>query len=52
MTKIKIISHPFQVVLPGGNALLSDIGGELVGELSGDLQYEGYPASFIPSNLS
>ena len=41
MTKIKVISHPFQVipVLPDGNTLLTNIGRELVSELSRDLQH-------------
>lgn len=53
MTKIKIVSHPFQVrpVLSRGNTLLTDIDRELVGELSRDLEHECYPANVISSKV-
>ena len=42
MAKIKIISHPFQVipVLPGGNTLLSNIFGDLTNNWCWNLEHE------------
>jgi hypothetical protein len=49
MAKVKVVSHPFQVVpvLTGRNTLLVDIGLELADDLSRDVQHECYPVKLI-----
>jgi hypothetical protein len=53
MAKIKIVSHPFHVVpvLAGRNTKFANIGPELVGDVSRDVQHDCYPVKLISSNI-